>query len=405
MATVPPFQASVFEPSTERDPDKRGAGEMSAQAHAEQMQAYAQAGKERALALGNRGPIRFDANGAIDAAILDAYWEHGFYVFENVIDDVELAELRAEVDAVLARAPAGPGAEHDLNGKPAVGREFTRDSFLFAAPLSDPLGGTSRYKGRHPVKMFEPEPMTDAPKYTIERIHGNLQIMDSALRLYGHHGLLSVSAAVNGADFVPYNEVSFVKEPRLGVSVAWHRDGTTHWDAEDWDAGAHGFNFMAQLYPSTAENGVWVIPGTHKQRVADIPGLVSASGSERINTAVPMICDAGSVVMSNRQLVHGSFANTSPDRRITLNMGFFPRKRVLNQTITRLDGQPDSFDEGRVRARSRIIKLAINARHQRFPEAPVYEYGPLADEADSLVWSEETRRTMLHDYNLLDMYI
>ena len=61
-----------------------------------------------------------------------------------------------EVDAVLARAPAGPGAEHDLNGKPAVGREFTRDSFLFAAPLSDPLGGTSRYKGRHPVKMFEP---------------------------------------------------------------------------------------------------------------------------------------------------------------------------------------------------------------------------------------------------------
>ena len=104
MATVPPFKASVFEPSTERDPDKRGAGEMSAQAHAEQMQAYAQAGKERALALGNRGPIRFDANGAIDAAILDAYWEHGFYVFENVIDDVELAELRAEVDAVLPRA-------------------------------------------------------------------------------------------------------------------------------------------------------------------------------------------------------------------------------------------------------------------------------------------------------------
>ena len=162
---------------------------------------------------------------------------------------------------------------------------------------------------------------------------------------------------------------------------------------------------MAQLYPSTAENGVWVIPGTHKQRVADIPGLVAASGSERINTAVPMICGAGGVVMSNRQLVHGSFANTSPDRRITLNMGFFPRRRVLNQTITRLDGQPDNFDEDRVTARSRIIQLAISARHQHFPDKPVYEYRPLADEAESLIWNEETRKSILHDYNLLDMYI
>ena len=56
-----------------------------------------------------------------------------------------------------------------------------------------------------------------------------------------------------------------------------------------------------------------------------------------------------------------------------------------------------------VRARSRIIKLAINARHQRFPER-LYTSTVLWNEADSLR-SEETRRTMLHDYNLLDMYI
>ena len=34
--------------------------------------------------------------------------------------------------------------------------------------------------------------------------------------------------------------------------------------------------------------------------------------------------DEGDVMVLNRQAVHGSFANASPDRRITLNAGFFP---------------------------------------------------------------------------------
>ena len=92
-------------------------------------------------------------------------------------------------------------------------------------------------------------------------------------------------------------------------------------------------------YPSTAGNGVWVLPGSHKVKDMDIPALVRDSGSERIEGAVPMVCEAGDVVISNRQLVHGSFANTSPDRRITLNMGFFPRKRIENVTVTPLGGR------------------------------------------------------------------
>ncbi|MBT6276640.1 MAG: phytanoyl-CoA dioxygenase, partial [Chromatiales bacterium] len=243
------------------------------------------------------------------------------------------------------------------------------------------------------------------PSHTIERIVGNLQLMDSALRLYGHHGSLSVAAAINGEDFVPYNEVTFVKEPRLGVSVAWHRDGTTHWDASDWDAGAHGFNYMAQLYPSTAANGVWVIPGTHHLKDANIPYLVRQSGSERIEAAVPMICDAGDVVISNRQLVHGSFANTSDDRRISLNMGFFPRKRVAGVTTTRLEGAVETYGAERVHQRTRLIALAVDARHQRYPEQPRYCYGPLAGEEDENRWSETTRQALLHNYNTNDFYL
>jgi len=379
--------------------------ELTAAQHAATMSGYMRDGEQRARELGNRGPIRFDDNGEIHPEILDEYWRCGFYVFEGVFGEAEIDELRADVDRVLAGAPVEPGASVDKHGRPAIGSEFARPSFRFGAPLSDPVGGTSKNKGRHPVKMLEPVPAADAPKHVVARIMGNLQLMDSCLRLYGHHGLLSVAAAVNGKDFVPYNEVTFVKEPRLGVSIAWHRDGTTHWDAPDWDQGAHGFNYMAQLYPSTAANGVWVLPGSHKIKDMDIPALVRDSGSERIEGAVPMVCAAGDVVISNRQLVHGSFANTSPDRRITLNMGFFPRKRIENVTVTPLEGDVVTYDAERIAQRTRMIAVGIDARQQRFSNEPRYVYEPLLGKEDENRWNEHTRESVVKNYGVRDFYI
>jgi hypothetical protein len=214
-----------------------------------------------------------------------------------------------------------------------------------------------------------------------------------------------VAAGILGDDFVPYNEVTFVKEPGLGPSVAWHQDGTTHWTAPDWDMGAHGFNFMTQLYPSTAGNGVWVVPGTHKLGKADIKKLVAEAGSDRIPGAVPMLCDAGDTIVTNRQLLHGSFANTSADRRITLNEGFFPRKRVLGVTARRLHGVLETYDLARITERARIIQLGIDARRQRFPQEKAYVYKPLADCADEIRWTEDARRTLLKNYNQRDMFI
>ena len=79
----------------------------------------------------------------------------------------------------------------------------------------------------------------------------------------------------------------------VGASVAWHRDGVTHWDSPDWDEGTHGFNFMAQLYGCTAANGVWVVPGSHKiAGKCDIRAMVAAAGSERLPDAV-LVVDAG----------------------------------------------------------------------------------------------------------------
>ena len=149
---------------------------MSAEDHAKAMADYIKEGEARAYALGNRGPIRFDSDGNLHHEILDAYREHGFYVFENVVGDEELAELRADVENVLNRAPVAPESEVDAQGRPALGPEYVRYPYRFAKPLSDPLGGTTKNKGRHPVKMSNPTPSKDAPSWTIELLHGNLHL-------------------------------------------------------------------------------------------------------------------------------------------------------------------------------------------------------------------------------------
>lgn len=372
---------------------------LTAQDHARAMADYSRAGEARAMSLGNRGPIRFDADGKLDPAILDSYWTHGFYVFEGVVGPEELAELRADVDAVLARAPASPEADRDRKDG------IIKPPYRWARPLSDPVGGTAANNGRHPVEMLQPTLGEGGPAWTVELLDGNLHLMDAALRLYGHPGLLGVAAAILGDDFVPYNEVTFVKEAGLGPSVAWHQDGTTHWTAPDWDEGAHGFNFMTQLYASTAGNGVWVLPGSHKLGKADIRRLVAGSGSDRIEGAVPMLCAAGDTIVTNRQLLHGSFANSSPDRRITLNEGFFPRKRVLGVTARRLNGVVETYDKARIDARCRILQIAIDARKQRFPQEQSYVYRPLAGQEENNRWNETVRETVLKNYNQRDMFI
>ena len=83
---------------------------LSAAEHANAMADYFAAGTRRARDLGNRGPIRMGAEGKLHRDILDAYWKHGFYVFEGVVDTIELAELRADVDRMLEHAPLTPDA-------------------------------------------------------------------------------------------------------------------------------------------------------------------------------------------------------------------------------------------------------------------------------------------------------
>ena len=368
------------------------------------MRDYFAEGEVRALALDNRGPIRLAADGGLEPAILEAYGRHGFYVFEGVVGADELADIEADVAAIQDRLPVASDAALDAKGRPALGVGHAAPTLFWSKPLGDPFGGTDLAGGRHPVKMAEPAPAAGAPGEIVYLIQGSLQYSEAILRLYGHPGLLAVAAAVNGADFTPFSEALFMKEPGLGASVAWHRDGLTHWDSPDWDQDSHGFNLMAQLFGSTPATGVWVVPGSHKQRRLDIKAKIAEAGTERLSRAVPMVCAAGDVVICNRQTLHASFANTSPDRRVTVNFGFHRRSSVLGVLGGGIRNAPAVYDEARIRERSRLIGYAVDARRRRFPDETPYRHQPFAESGAQYVWDDAARATM-HDYNLLDFSI
>ena len=366
------------------------------------MQAYLAEGERAAFALGNRGPIRYTADGAVHPDILEAYWRCGFYVFEGVLKPDELADIEADLHDILDRLPAEKGAALDAKGRPALGTGLAAPSLFWARPLSDPFGGTNLAGGRHPVKMFEPTAAEGAPKEVVYLILGTLQFSEAHLRVYGHPGLLSVAAAINGDDFVPFNEAMFIKEPGRGASVAWHQDGLTHWDSPEWDQGSHGFNLMAQLYGCTPANGVWVVPGSHKLGKVDIRKMVEDAGSERIPGAIPIVCAPGDVAITNRQAVHGSFANTSKDWRVTLNMGFHRRKSVLGIMGGGVHTAPAVYDDTRIARRARLIGYGIDARKQRFPNETSFAYAPHA--GLQFRW-DAAAKAGIKDYNLDDLSI
>ena len=85
------------------------------------MRAYCEAGERRALALGNRGPIRFTEDGELHPEIVEAYGRHGFYVFEGVLQADELADIEADFRDIQSRLPTEQGSEVDARGRPALG--------------------------------------------------------------------------------------------------------------------------------------------------------------------------------------------------------------------------------------------------------------------------------------------
>ena len=371
---------------------------------ADAMKAYLINGEKNALALGNRGPIAFDENGDLSSAIKEAYSKNGFYIFESVLNNEEVEDIKEDLENLRQQFPTGPESTLNAKGEPAMNAESKSLTLVWSKPLGDPLGGTELANGRHQIKMFEPEAKEDAPMAVPLILLGSLQFSDACLRTYAHPKLLKVAESINGKDFAPFNEALFIKEPGIGAAVSWHQDGVTHWESKNFDEEIHGFNFMAQVYGSTAVNGVWVVPGTHKVGKIDIKKIVAETGSERIDGAVPIVCNPGDVVICNRQLLHGSFPNCGFEPRVTVNFGFHKRSSVIGTQGGGIHSEAQVFDDEIIERRSRSIGYAIEARKQKYPNEEAYKYYPFEQSGKSFVWNDSSRED-LKDYNLEDLSI
>ena len=154
-----------------------------------------------------------------------------------------------------------------------------------------------------------------------------------------------------------------------------------------------------------------MVPGTHRVGRVDIKARVEAAGSDRLPDAVPLLCEPGDVTIANRQIVHGSFANTSPDSRVSITFGFHRRASVLGvRGLLSLRSAQDLapgtvYDEQRVFDRSAVIAVAVDARQQHFRDEQPYRYEPFAGLEDDFRFDDESFERVIRDYNTRDLAI
>lgn len=375
---------------------------------------YCEEGRARALALGNRGPIRFGPDGKLAKEILDKYYEVGFYVLTGVVSSDEMRGLQEELEELLDNAPVVKGGKVDKHGQPVRRPEAYRGAM--AKPLSDPIGGTSKVgiwdwkkgtpyldkwgrNGRSHLKMREPKPPPGAPQLIPATIPHALAYSDAALRIYGHPNMLRVAEALSGPDMAPFSESFFAKPPFLGTSSAWHQDPSSAWDTEGWgepgfDLGTCGFNFHLSIYHGTPENTLWFLPGSPKLGRVDMQSLrESGDGSDRLPGMVPILCEPGDVYIQSRLGLHGAFPNQSPHWRATLQWGFHRRSTLLGKVMY----NKTVYTAELLAKRSRMIQLAIDARRQTYPEETPYVYQPFLGKEDKCRWDEAKRAELKED--------
>lgn len=337
---------------------------------------YCAAGKQRALGLGNRGPMRFGKDGRLEQSIMEAYQRHGFYVFTGVLAQQEIDDLTSEFNEVLENAPSAIGSKVDTQGRPV--------KFPYYTLSQNPAGETVVGLISHPLMM-----------------------MDASLCVYAHPQILKMVESINGADFVPFHEGIFHKGAGEGAPTNWHQDGRTHW-ADDGTSLAHtgkthGFNLNVSWSHCTPENCLWVVPGSHRSWCLANGGEFPPN-TAHLTEAVPMMLEPGDLGLVDRSSLHGSYPNESTERRVTMTLGYHNRDSAINAETTNVHAfrrpgktKKVKYSEDYVLQRARMIPLAIDARRQKYPNEEPYTYrGTYIGGGE---WNEKSRREISEEGN------
>lgn len=222
------------------------------------------------------------------------YSAEGFCLFRDVLNEADIAEIRAELDTMLA----------DLPERQVVYKD-----------------GEDKEVDARPEYLTEPH-----PKHPFW------------LELCRHPRVLDAVESVLGPDLILIMSHLIVKRAEDGLSVAWHQDNTywhsvqgmdvtTVWLAIDDTDCANG---CMQVIPCTHEG----YPEMDKISTAgdDLLGLTVKVTPEMEGAAVCLEMNAGSLSVHDSFVLHGSEANTSGRRRAAYTMRYANAKTVTVNT-------------------------------------------------------------------------
>ncbi len=156
------------------------------------------------------------------------------------------------------------------------------------------------------------------------------------VRLVADDRLLDIAEKFIGPNIALFASHYFAKPPHDGLPVLWHQDGS-YWPLDPCEV----VTLWLAVDDSTPENGcLRVIPGSHQlefqQHAKDTTienvlssGIVGVDAS----SAVDVVLKAGDVSVHHPNLIHGSEANTSDQRRCGLTIRYIPTSTRITKPI------------------------------------------------------------------------
>lgn len=167
------------------------------------------------------------------------------------------------------------------------------------------------------------------PDLSAESLGHTLMTTDAFwVRLISDPRLLDIAARFIGDDIALFASHYICKPPYSGRPVLWHQDGA-FWPLDPMEV----VTLWLAVDHSTPENGcVRLIPGTHTGEVyglrpnTSVDNVLSAESDTDVDEslAVDMVLAPGDVEVHHPGMVHGSNANTSPNRRAGLTIRYIP---------------------------------------------------------------------------------
>lgn len=168
------------------------------------------------------------------------------------------------------------------------------------------------------------------PELRGEQLHAHLMEHDPFwYRLVADDRLLDIAQNFIGPNIALFASHYISKPPFTGQEVLWHQDGG-YWPLEPMEV----VTLWLAVDQTDASNGCMrVIPGTHKLNLIPMDDA-SAKGAvldretpaEFVDEskAVDIALEPGDVEVHHPNIIHGSYANTSPRRRCGLTIRYIP---------------------------------------------------------------------------------